>query len=402
MSEAERASHVAVAVTGGIAAYKSCEVIRGLVHAGCEVRVVATANALQFVGEITFRALTGSDIVTDLFDDPSAIAHIDLAEWADVIVVVPATANAIAKMAAGIADDALSTTLLAAQGPVIVAPAMNTHMWENPATQDNMACLRARGVRVVEPGRGLLACGDVGAGKLADVDAIVEAVLDDLEGGETGDLEGRHVVITAGPTHEYIDPVRYISNASSGKMGVALAAAALDAGATVTLVLGPCDATPPAAADVVRVTSAAQMRDAAVAAFATADAAIRAAAVADYAPVSCAERKLKKGADELDHIDLERTPDILAELSELAHGRAVVGFAAETNDVLVNARQKLERKGCAMIVANDVSRAESTFGSDTNRVTLVTADEERELDCMPKTQVATAIVEALAKLMGGN
>lgn len=402
MADAARARNVVVGVTGGIAAYKACEVVRGLMKRGHDVRVVATANALEFVGEITFRALTGHDVTSDLFADASPIAHIDLASWADAIVVVPATANVLAKMAAGIADDALTSTLLAAQSPVIVAPAMNTHMWNNAATQENLATLRSRGVHVVEPAEGLLACGDTGAGKLAEVDVIVDAVVRLVEDGHSQALVGRRVVITAGPTREYIDPVRFLGNASSGKMGMALARAVLDAGAQVTLVLGPCEAIPPAGAKVVRVTSANQMRDAALEAFEDAHMAICCAAVADYMPVARAEHKLKKGVDELDHIDLVRTPDILAELSECAGDRVVVGFAAETDDLVPNARKKLASKGCDMIVANDVSRADSTFGSDTNRVTIVTVGGERELPVMPKDEVAREVVAAAAELLGGN
>lgn len=399
------APHVLVAVTGGVAAYKACEVVRGLQKVGCDVRVTMTAEATAFVGPTTFEALTHHGVLTGLFatgheaDDP--IAHITAAEWADAALVVPATANAIAKLACGIADDALTTALLAlpATKPMLVAPAMNVHMWQAAATQANVATLAARGVQIVSPETGRLACGDVGEGKLASVDVIVAATLAALRPPAEGPLSGRRIVITAGPTHEAIDPVRFIGNRSSGKMGFALAKAAVAAGAQVTLVAGPCDQSTPAGADRVDVVSAAQMYEATNAAFADADAAICAAAVADYTPAAPADHKLKKGREELDHIDLVRTTDILAALSADKGDRVVVGFAAETNDLIANAQAKLARKGCDLIVANDVSRADSAFGSDTDRVTFVTADGCEELPTLTKARVADEIVKKVVALL---
>ena len=394
-----RPARVLVGVSGCVAAYKACEVVRGLQKAGCELRVVLTEHAERFVGRASFDALTGAPTLTDLFAYPgSAIPHIELSGWADLVLVAPATANVLAKMAHGLADDALSSTLLATEAPVLVAPAMNTRMWRNPATQANVACLRARGVQVIEPAAGRLACGDVGEGKLATVDDIVAAALAALVPPERP-LAGKRVVITAGPTHEAIDPVRFIANASSGKMGYALARAAHAAGAQVTLVSGPVALAAPEGVDVVDVVSAAQMHAAALEAFEAADAAICAAAVADYTPAVVADHKLKKGAEELEAIRLVRTADILASLSAVKGSRVVVGFAAETNDLIAHAADKLARKGCDMIVANDVSRADSTFGSDTDAVTLLTAQGAQELPCLPKDEVAQHVISALVRLM---
>ncbi len=394
-----RPARVLVGVSGCVAAYKACEVVRGLQKTGCELRVVLTEHAERFVGRASFDALTGAPTLTDLFAYPgSAIPHIELSGWADLVLVAPATANVLAKMAHGLADDALSSTLLATEAPVLVAPAMNTRMWRNPATQANVACLRARGVQVIEPAAGRLACGDVGEGKLATVDDIVAAALAALVPPERP-LAGKRVVITAGPTHEAIDPVRFIANASSGKMGYALARAAHAAGAQVTLVSGPVALAAPEGVDVVDVVSAAQMHAAALEAFEAADAAICAAAVADYTPAVVADHKLKKGAEELEAIRLVRTADILASLSAVKGSRVVVGFAAETNDLIAHAADKLARKGCDMIVANDVSRADSTFGSDTDAVTLLTAQGAQELPCLPKDEVARHVISALVRLM---
>ena len=373
---------VLLCVTGGIAAYKACEVLRGLQKAGCDVRVAMTESARRFVGEVTFEALSGAPVAFDLFGRAeTAIPHIQLSGWADVAPVCPCTANVMAKVAHGIADDCVSATLLACDVPVLVAPAMNTRMWENPATQDNRATLEARGVSLVLPTEGRLACGDVGTGKLASVDEIVDATLGELWAARNGrPLAGRSVVVTAGPTHEAIDPVRFIANASSGKMGYALARAARDAGASVTLVSGPVALAAPHGVEVVRVTSAAQMLEATCRAFEGADVAILAAAVADYTPASPADHKLKKAHEHLDTVELVETADILATISAAKGRRVVVGFAA-------------------MIVANDVSRAESTFGSDTNRVTLVSLDGSEQLELMSKDDVAHAIVSRVVSLL---
>lgn len=388
---------VLLAVCGGIAAYKACEVLRGLQRAGCEVRVTMTEDATRFVGAATFEALSGAPVATSLYEYPgSAIPHIALAEWADAAVVVPATANVLAKMACGIADDCLTTTLLACACPVLVAPGMNVHMWRNVATQANVSTLRERGVRFAGPDSGRLACGDVGEGKLADVGEIVAAALALLA---PRDLAGLRVLVNAGPTHEAIDPVRYIANRSTGKMGYAIAEAAARRGAEVTLVSGPTSLPTPAGVRRVDVESAAQMHDAMLAEFAAADAAICSAAVADYAPAAPADHKLKKSREHLDAIALTETADILADLCAAKGERTVVGFAAETDDLLAHAREKLTHKGADLIVANDVSRPESTFGADTNRVALVSADGVEQLETMPLADVANAILDALLRMV---
>ncbi len=396
-----RAKKVLLAVCGGIAAYKACEVLRGLQKAGCEVRVAMTADAERFVGAATFEALTRHAVCGDLYANPeTAIPHIDYAEWADACVVVPATANVMAKMAAGIADDALSTTLLACACPVLVAPGMNVHMWRNPATQANLKCLQARGVRFVLPVEGRLACGDVGEGKLADVNDIVADTLHLLaEKAPEQDLVAVRLLVTAGPTHEAIDPVRYIANASTGKMGYAIAASAARRGAQVTLVSGPTSLACPEGVSRVDVVSASQMHSAAVEAFAGSDAAVCTAAVADYTPAHPADHKLKKAYERLDSIELVETTDILAELCREKADRVVVGFAAETNDLLANAEAKLERKGADAIIANDVSRADSTFGSDTNRIAVVTSAGVEQHDTLPLEDVANIVLDHVRDLL---
>ena len=399
MAGTNQAPRVALFVTGGIAAYKACEVLRGLQKGGCDVRVCMSANATKLVGPTTFEALSGHHVTLGIFGDgETPIPHIELSEWADLALVCPATANVIAKMAAGIADDAVSTTLVACSCPVVVAPAMNVHMWQNPATQANVKTLVSRGVQVVGPATGRLACGDVGDGKLEDVNVIVAAALARVRAH--GSLAGKRVVITAGPTHEPIDPVRYLSNASSGKMGYALAQAAAAHGAEVTLVSGPVSQPKPTGAKLVGVTTAAEMLAATQEAFESADAAILAAAVSDYRPAKSSDHKLKKAAEPLEALELVENEDILATISATRGGRVVIGFAAETNDVIDNARKKLERKGCDLIVANDVSRADSTFGADTDLVTLVGDKYEEELPLMSKPEVAEAIIERLVTMLG--
>ena len=399
-------ANVTLVVCGGIAAYKACEVMRGLQKAGCDVRVAMTPDATRFVGETTFRALSHHEVVTSLYGmHETAIPHVESADFADLVLVVPATANVMAKMACGIADDAATATILAAHSDVLVAPAMNVNMWRNPATQANVALLRERGVRFVMPASGELACGYVGEGKLAPVEDIVAAALA-LLGKAEGAAEKhaalacRDVVVTAGPTHEVIDPVRYIANASTGKMGYAIAREAARRGAHVTLVSGPTALATPVGVHRVDVVSAAQMHEAALAAFGGADAAICAAAVADYTPKAPADHKLKKTAEHLDAIELVETADILRDLSARKGDRVVVGFAAETDDLLAHARQKLERKGCDLIVANDVSRADSTFGSDTDRVAFVYPDRVEQMGTLPLEQVAAELLDRLGALLG--
>ena len=403
---------VLLCVTGCIAAYKACEVLRDLQRAGCRVKVLMSEHATHFVGPTTFRALTHEKVAVGLFDDPEdPIHHISLAQEADVVLVAPATANVMAKMACGIADDLLSTTLLATPAPIVVAPAMNVGMWDAAATQENIVTLKRRGVAFVEPGEGYLACGDVAKGRLADPSDIAAYTLQVLNSQNTARhsaaidtsedqtlLAGEHVLITAGPTHEPIDPVRYISNRSSGKMGIALAQAAKGMGAEVTLVLGPTELSAPEGVSCIPVETAAEMHDAALAAFDEATMAICAAAVADYTPLHPADHKLKKDHEHLERIELVETKDILAELSATKGDRVVVGFAAETDDLIAHAAVKRERKGCDAIVANDVSCADSTFGSDTDHVFWITQDGVEELPLMTKPDVARAILSRAARL----
>lgn len=388
---------VLLCVTGCIAAYKSCEIARALQKAGVRVKVCMTEHATSFVGPTTFRALTREEVAVDLFDNPSdPIHHISLAKEPDVVLVAPATANVVAKVAHGQADDLLTTTVLATDAPVVVAPAMNVGMWQAEATQKNIATLEQRGFDIVRPATGYLACGDTGEGKLAAVDDIVARTLVALETSQA--LAGERVLITAGGTREAIDPVRYIGNRSSGKMGHALARAARAMGAEVTLVTASTQLSIPFGVEGVRVESAAQMLDAVSQRFDACTMLICAAAVADYAPAHPAPHKLSKADGELTHIDLVKTADILAEMSRVKGNRVVIGFAAETNDLVRRARAKLERKGCDAIVANDVSRAESTFGSDTNAVTWVSSQGVEELPCTGKQALAFELLRRAVAL----
>ena len=394
---------VLLAVCGGIAAYKACEVLRGLQKAGCDVWVTMTSDAVRFVGTPTFEALSGHPVATDLYSWPDGpIPHISLAERADLALVVPATANVMAKMACGIADDCLTTTLLACACPVLVAPGMNVHMWQSPATRANAATLASRGVSMVGPDEGRLACGEVGEGKLAPVADIVGAALLELDRAlRPQDLSGVGVVVTAGPTHEAVDPVRYLANRATGKMGFALAAAAAARGARVTLVTGPVadSLRTPSGVERVDVVSAAQMLAATREAFGRADAAVLNAAVADYTPAHPADHKLKKSREHLDSIELTETADILAGLSREKGSRVVVGFAAETDDVLAHAREKLERKGCDLIVAHDVSDAASTFGADTDRLLFVDGRGVEEFGTLPLRDAADLVVDHVRDLL---
>lgn len=397
-------SNVALFVTGGVAAYKACEVLRGLQKAGHEVHVAQTADALHFVGATTFEALTHHPVLTDLYAMPAdPIPHITLSEWADIALVCPATGNVMAKLTCGIADDAVTSTLLACDCPVLLAPAMNVRMWRNGATQANVQTLRERGMSIVMPETGLLACGDVGEGKLASVETIIDATLQILQAPtKVQDLAGRTIMINAGPTHEAIDPVRFIANASTGKMGYAIAAEALARGAQVRLVSGPVTIEAPAGAEVTHVVSAADMLEASLAAFEGADAAICTAAVADYTPRHSADHKLKKSVERLDIIELVETEDILAALSARKGRRVVVGFAAETNDLIAYAQAKLAKKGCDLIVANDVSRKDSTFGADTSKISFVSAEGVYEQETLPLADVARLIIDRLAALLGAK
>ncbi len=386
---------VVLGVTGCIAAYKACELVRVLQRAGCRVKVVMTEAATHFVGPATFRALTGEPVALTLWDDPESkrVFHTSLADEADVFVVAPATANSLAVFAQGRADDLLSTALLATEAPVVVAPAMNVHMWRADATRENVATLRSRGVVVVEPEAGELACGDVGEGRLAAVEDIAAAVL--AEARRTLDLEGVRVLVTAGPTHEAIDPVRFIGNASSGKTGYAIAEEAARRGAEVTLVSGPTTLPDPFGVQTVRVTTALQMAEAANAAFGAADVVVASAAVSDFRPARTATGKVKKDDAPLS-IELARNPDILAGLGARKDGRVLVGFAAETENVLEAARGKLEEKNLDLVVANDVSVPGLGFGSDRNAVWLVSAEGAEEVPACGKREIARLLWDRMA------
>lgn len=389
---------VALGVSGGIAAYKACEVVRGLDRAAVEVQVILTRHAAEFITPLTLQTLSRRRVITDAFDldQDAPVQHIELTRSIDALVVAPATANVIAKFARGVADDFLSTFYTSVTAPVVVAPAMNTRMWLHPATQDNLRVLRGRGVRVVEPGSGWLAEQEVGVGRLADPEEIVAATLAAARSSHA--LEGRTVVVSAGPTREAIDPVRYVSNRSSGKMGYALAAAAARRGARVTLVSGPVDLAPPFGVRVVPVVSAAEMRSAMLEAVRGADAVFMAAAVADHAPRYSPSKVKKTGGPTT--LELEPTPDILAELGRERSGYVLVGFAAETDDVLTNARAKLERKGADFIVANDVARPGIGMDADDNAVTVLGRDGSAlEIPRASKTEIAEAILD---RVLGGE
>ncbi len=383
---------VVVGLTGGIACYKACDVVRLLAQAGARVPVVMSAAAQRFVTPLTLQTLAGHPVATDAFDlgQESQIGHIRLADGADAIVVAPATANLIAKLAHGIADDLLTTVLLATRAPVVVAPAMNVHMWEHPATRENVARLVARGVRLVGPASGALACGYTGEGRLAEPADVVEAVLAALA---PQDLAGERILVSAGPTQEAIDPVRYLSNHSSGKMGYAIARVARRRGAAVTLVSGPTALVAPPGVEVRRVTTAAEMARALAAEFGRATVLVMAAAVADYRPRRPHARKLKKTARTL-ALELERNPDILAGLAARKGRRLVIGFAAETHDLVAEARRKAREKGLDLVVANDVTAEGAGFGGDTNVVRLVDATSlDEALPVLPKEDVAERLLD---------
>ena len=396
-------ARIALGISGGIGAYKAVEVARLLQKRGHDVTAVMTRNARRFVGPVTLEAITRHPVVTSQWTAGANadVEHIALATSVDLLLVAPATANIIGKFAQGIADDFLSTLYLATTAPVLIAPSMNTQMLEHPAVQENLARLKTRGVHIVEPGTGYLACGWVGTGRLAEPDEIVEAA-DRIVGGRRS-LEGRRVLVTAGPTYEDLDPVRFVGNRSSGRMGFAVAAEAARRGADVTLVAGPATAEPPGVAELVRVRGAVQMRDAVMARVADADIVVMAAAVADYAPVATQPDKIKKQGDTLT-LTLRKTPDILAALGEWrgrqGGGRPVlVGFAAETSDLVASARRKLDAKHIDLIVANDVLQPGAGFDVDTNVVTLVGRDWDEALPLQPKSSVAAAILDRAERLL---
>lgn len=399
-------AHVVVGVGGGIAAYKAALLVRLLDKAGAHVEVAMTARAQEFVGATTFQALTRRPVFTDVWEPSATIAHIELADRADLMIVAPATANLIARMAAGYADDAVTATALATTAPVLLAPSMNVNMWQNPLTQANVRRLiEVAKMHTVGPGDGFLACAWVGPGRLAEPETIVEAAAAVLA---PQDLAGRHVVVTAGPTYEAIDPARFVGNRSSGKMGVAIAAAAVRRGARVTLILGPSAVAPPLGAEVVRVESARELAAAVAAVEGACDAIVMAAAVADYRPKAVATQKLKRGAiGKTMTLELVANDDVLAGLGARraarkgAKGRRplLVGFAAETEDVIANARKKLATKRCDLVVANDVSEADAGFAVDTNRVVLVDAASAIAVPHGPKTEVAHRIVDRIVALL---
>jgi phosphopantothenoylcysteine decarboxylase/phosphopantothenate--cysteine ligase len=382
---------IVLGVTGGIAAYKAAELVRELVRAGARVYVIMTRSAREFVTPLTFQTLSGNPVSTELFSliEESEIGHISLADRADVLVVAPATANIIGKIAGGIADDMLSTVVLATKAPVLLAPAMNVHMWENPACRENVEKLRARGYRLIDPEAGELACGYEGKGRLAEVSAITEEIRSLLA---PKDLAAETVLVTAGPTEEDLDPVRFLSNHSSGKMGYALARAARRRGAEVVLVSGPTSLTAPAGVRTVRVRSALEMREAVFQNFAKASILIMAAAVSDYRPRQKADQKMKKDSVP-DVLELERNPDILWEAGRIKEHRVLVGFAAETQNLLRNAKEKLAKKNLDLIVANDVSLPGAGFQVDTNIVRLIPRSGKAEkLPLLSKDDLADRIL----------
>jgi phosphopantothenoylcysteine decarboxylase/phosphopantothenate--cysteine ligase len=388
---------VVLGVTGGIAAYKSAFLARLLVADGAQVRVVMTEAATRFVGPDTFAALTGNPVHTSAFEDPGTILHVRLAHETDLAIVAPATANVLAKLAHGVADDLLTSTLLEARCPLVVAPAMHTGMWEHPATAASVETLEGRGVTFVGPVAGALAAGDEGPGRMAEPEAILEAAR--AVAARASDLAERRVVVTAGPTHEPIDAVRFIGNHSSGRMGIAVAVEAHARGSDVTLVLGPGTISPPSSLHVVRVETAEQMRDAVMRAAEDADAVVMAAAVADFRPISAAAGKRKKDAGPPD-LELEPTPDILAELGAGGGERVLVGFAAETSDLEAEGRRKLERKRLDLIVVNEVGRPGTGFGSETNDAMILSREGDDEpLRTWTKRALAAAICDRLAKLL---
>jgi phosphopantothenoylcysteine decarboxylase / phosphopantothenate---cysteine ligase len=387
---------VLLGVSGGIAAYKAALVARLLKAGGADVTVVLTEAATRFIGPDTFSALTGEPAHTSLWERPGEVLHVRIAREADVAVVVPATANVLAKLAHGHADDLLSATLLEATCGLVIAPAMHSGMWEHPATQANVATLRERGVTFVGPATGPLAHGDEGIGRLEEPEDVVAAVRGALA---PQDLAGRTLLLTSGPTHEPIDPVRFVGNRSTGKMGAALAAEALRRGATVTVVLGPGASAPPGG-EVVPVQTAEEMRDAVLARFDDADAVVMAAAVADFRPKAVADEKLKKDAG-VPELHLEPTPDILSELGERRTDQVLVGFAAETEDLERAGRRKLESKHLDLVVVNLVGRDGTGFGSDTNEAMILAADgDDVPLRRWTKRELASAVVERVAALIG--
>ena len=386
---------VVLGVTGSIAAYKIANLASALVKLGADVNVIMTKNATNFINPITFETLTSNKCLVDTFDRNFQfnVEHVSLAKKADIFMVAPASANVIGKIAHGIADDMLTTTIMACKCKKIISPAMNTNMFENPILQDNLETLRKYGYEIIDPANGYLACGDTGAGKMPEPDVLLQYILRDL--AHEHDLAGKKVLVTAGPTAEAIDPVRFITNHSTGKMGYAIAKAAMERGAEVTLVSGPVAIEPPMFVEVVNVRSAAEMADAVKARAGECDIIIKSAAVADYRPKVVADEKIKK-SDADASIELERTEDILSFLgANKKPGQFVCGFSMETENMLENSRAKLAKKNVDMIVANNLRTAGAGFGTNTNVVTLITAEEAKELPIMSKAEVANAIFDEI-------
>ena len=391
---------IVLGVTGGIAVYKAVDLVSRLRKAGCEVRVVMTEHAQQFVTPLTFKEISGNAVATSMWNANQEfnVEHIALANWADAFLVAPATANILARMACGLADDLLSTTLLAAQAPIVVCPAMNTGMYQNPATQENIAKLQERGVTVMPPAVGHLACGTSGPGRLPEPQQIVE-FMSAFFAGREGDLRGLRVLVTAAGTREPIDPVRYVGNRSSGKMGYAVAQMAAERGADVLLISGPSALAAPPNVRVVNVETTNEMLEACLAAYGDVDIVIKAAAVADYRPRDVADQKIKKKTDDALTVVMDKNPDILKTLGAKKEQQVLVGFAAETQNLLANAREKVVKKNLDMIVANDVTAAGAGFNSDTNIVKFLFANGDvRELEQMPKVDVANRILDEAIRI----
>lgn len=387
---------VVLGVTGSIAAYKIANLASALVKLGADVNVIMTKNATNFINPITFETLTSNKCLVDTFDRDFQfnVEHVALAKRADIFVVAPASANVIGKMAHGIADDMLTTTILAAKCKKLVSPAMNTNMFENQIVQDNLEILKKYGFEIIQPASGYLACGDTGAGKMPEPDVLLAYILREI--GHEHDMAGKRVLVTAGPTEEAIDPVRFITNHSTGKMGYAIAKAAMERGAQVTLVSGPVSIEPPMFVDVVNVRSAAEMAEAVKSRAADCDIIIKSAAVADYRPINVAAEKIKKKDGESSSIALERTEDILSYIgANKREGQFICGFSMETENMLENSKKKLEKKNVDMIVANNLRTQGAGFGTDTNVVTLIKKDETCELPMMSKDDVAHAIFDSI-------
>ena len=390
--------HIILAITGGIAAYKSAELVRLLIKSGAQVQVVMTSGATAFITPLTLQALSGNPVHQHLLNPKAeaGMGHIQLARWADLLLIAPASANVMARLAQGQADDLLTTLCLATDAPVLLAPAMNQAMWRDQATQDNLTTLLARGMQIHGPADGEQACGDTGAGRMLEPSELVTAVKAQFDQGL---LEGKTVVITAGPTREAIDPVRYISNHSSGKMGYALAQAARDQGAKVILISGPTHLTKPEDVTFIAVESAQDMLEASLKAGSSADYFIATAAVADYRPTIASEQKLKKqNADHGLTLELTQNPDILTTMSNQHPHVIHVGFAAETQDLILHAQDKLKRKGVHMIIANDVSNTDIGFNSDNNQVSLITSGGVEDLPLLSKQQLARQLIAAITRI----